>query len=132
MVENSSIQKENKTNGLKDTFDSVFKLIILVAIIFAIWFLLKPKGSTKIDNTYKKEIDSLCKVIENVEKKQEILYQEIKVLNNDILKTDERISNIKQQKTIVKQIYHEKINAVDTYNDTELDSIFAKRYYYPN
>jgi cell division protein FtsB len=131
MVENSSIQKENKT-GLKDTFDSIFKLVILLAIIYVIWFLLKPSASTKIDNTYKKDIDSLTKVIENVEKKQEILYQEIKNLNDDILQTDVKISNIKQQKTIVKQIYHEKINAVDTYNDTELDSIFAKRYYYPN
>jgi cell division protein FtsB len=131
MVENSSIQKENKT-GLKDTFDSVFKLVILLGIIYVIWFLLKPSASTKIDNSYKKDIDSLTKVIENVEKKQEILYQEIKNLNDDILQTDVKISNIKQQKTIVKQIYHEKINAVDTYNDTELDSIFAKRYYYPN
>jgi len=131
MVENSSIQKENKT-GLKDTFDSIIKLAILLGIIYVIWFLLKPNASTKIDNTYKKEIDSLTKVIENVEKKQEILYQEIKNLNNDISQTDIKISNIKQQKTIVKQIYHEKINAVDTYNDTELDSIFAKRYYYPN
>ena len=131
MVENSSIQKENKT-GLKDTFDSIIKLAILLGIIYVIWFLLKPNASTKIDNTYKKEIDSLTKVIENVEKKQEILYQEIKNLNYDISQTDVKISNIKQQKTIVKQIYHEKINAVDTYNDTELDSIFAKRYYYPN
>ena len=131
MVENSSIQKENKT-GLKDTFDGIFKLVILAGVIFVIWFLLKPKESTKIDNSYKKDIDSLTKVIENVEKKQEILYQEIKNLNDDILQTDVKISNIKQQKTIVKQIYHEKINAVDTYNDTELDSIFAKRYYYPN
>jgi len=132
LVENSSIQKENKTNGLKDTFDSIFKLLILVAVVITAWFLLKPNSSTKIDNSYKKDIDSLTKVIENVEKKQEILYQEIKNLNEDISKTDVRISNIKQQKTIVKQIYHEKINAVDTYNDTELDSIFAKRYYYPN
>jgi cell division protein FtsB len=131
MVENSSIQKENKT-GLKDTFDGIFKLVILLGIIYVIWFLLKPSASTKIDNSYKKDIDSLTKVIENVEKKQEILYQEIKNLNDDILQTDVKISNIKQQKTIVKQIYHEKINAVDTYNDTELDSIFAKRYYYPN
>ena len=131
MVENSSIQKENKT-GLKDTFDGIFKLVILLAIIYIIWFLVKPNASTKIDNSYKKDIDSITKVIQNVEKKQEILYQEIKNLNDDISKTDVRISNIKQQKTIVKQIYHEKINAVDTYNDAELDSIFAKRYYYPN
>jgi len=131
MVENSSIQKENKT-GLKDTFDSIIKLAILLGIIYVIWFLLRPSASTKIDNSYKKDIDSLTKVIENVEKKQEILYQEIKNLNDDILQTDVKISNIKQQKTIVKQIYHEKTNAVDTYNDTELDSIFAKRYYYPN
>ena len=131
MVENSSIQKENKT-GIKDTFDGIFKLLIIVTVIYGAWTLLKPSASTKIDNSYKKDIDSLTKVIENVEKKQEILYQEIKNLNDDISKTDVRISNIKQQKTIVKQIYHEKTNAVDTYNDTELDSIFAKRYYYPN
>lgn len=131
MVENSSFQKENKT-GLKDTFDGVFKLLVLVSIIYVIWFLLNPNGNAKINNTYKKDIDSLEKVIDNIEKKQEILYQEIKNLNDDVLKTDERISNIKQQKTIVKQIYHEKINNVDTYNDTELDSFFSKRYNYSN
>lgn len=132
MVENSSIQKENKTIGLKYTFDSIFKLLVLIAIIYVVWFLLKPNGDTKIDNGYKKNIDSLVNVVDNIGKKQEILYQEIKFLNNDISKIDERISNIKQQKTIVKQIYHEKINNVDTYNDTELDSFFSKRYNYPN
>jgi septal ring factor EnvC (AmiA/AmiB activator) len=131
MVKDSSIQKENKT-GIKDTIDGIIKLVILLAIIFFIWYLVKPNVSTKIDNSYKKDIDSLTKVIDNIEKKQEILYQEIKSLNDDISQTDVRISNIKQQKTLIKQIYHEKINAVDTYNDTELDSIFAKRYYYPN
>lgn len=132
MVENSSIQKENKTSGLKDTFDSIFKLLVLVAIFYVVWFLIKPNGNTKIDNTYKKDIDSLAKVIDNIEKKQEILYEEIKILNDDISKTDERISNIKQEKTIVKQIYHEKIKTVDTYNDAELDSFFTKRYNYTN
>jgi septal ring factor EnvC (AmiA/AmiB activator) len=131
MVKDSSIQKENKT-GIKDTIDGIIKLVILLAIIFFIWYLVKPNVSTKIDNSYKKDIDSLTKVIDNIEKKQEILYQEIKSLNDDISQTDVRISNIKQQKTIIKQIYHEKINAVDNYNDSELDSIFAKRYYYPN
>ena len=132
MVENSSIQKENKTSGLKDTLDSIFKFLVLGIVVYLIFFLLKPKTENKISDEYKKQIDSLSKEILLVEKKQEILYNEIKSLNDDISKTDARIANIKQQKTIVKQIYHEKINAVDTYNDTELDSIFAKRYYYPN
>ena len=132
MVENSSIQKENKTNGLKDTFDSLFKLAIFVAVIYGVWILLNLNNDKKINNNYKKQIDSLNTIIKIVEKKQDILYQEIKSLNDDILKTDERISNIKGQKTIVKQIYHEKINSVNNYNDNELDSFFSKRYSNPN
>ena len=132
MVKNSSIQKENKTNGLKDTFDSLFKLAIFVAVIYGVWILLNLNNDKKINNNYKKQIDSLNTIIKIVEKKQDILYQEIKSLNDDILKTDERISNIKGQKTIVKQIYHEKINSVNNYNDNELDSFFSKRYGNPN
>ena len=132
MVKNSSIQKENKTNGLKDTFDSLFKLAIFVAVIYGVWILLNLNNDKKINNNYKKQIDSLNTIIKIVEKKQDILYQEIKSLNDDILKTDERISNIKGQKTIVKQIYHEKINSVNNYNDNELDSFFSKRYRHPN
>lgn len=132
MVKNTSVEKENKTSGLNETLNTIFKFAVLGIVIYLLYFLLNPKSDTKISNEYKKEIDSLANVIKAIEGKQEILYQEIKSLNDDISNTDIRISNIKQQKTIVKQIYHEKINAVDTYNDHELDSIFAKRYYYPH
>ena len=41
---------------------------------------------------------------------------------------DNSIDRIKNEKTTIKEIYHETITNVDHYNNSQLDSFFTNRY----
>ena len=74
------------------------------------------------------KIDSLNVVINTMYKEQELLDDKIDDLNKEIIEVDNGIDKIKNQKTIVKEIYHEKINRVSNFTEPELDSFFSDRY----
>jgi hypothetical protein len=58
------------------------------------------------------------------------LENDIDYYNQKITEIDEDIDRVKNQKTIIKEYYHEKINSVDKLTVSELDSFFANRYNY--
>jgi len=74
------------------------------------------------------KIDSLNTLIEEIHKDQQKLDSTIEGYNQKIDEVDEHIGKIKGQKTIVKEIYHEKINNVDKLSHPQLDSFFSNRY----
>jgi len=128
MVENNSIKEKNTGIQVKQVVDTLVKISMAGGFLFLIYYFLIGGSSVKIDNRAYEQIDSLNALIKNLENKQFILYNEIKNLNAEIETIDGKISNIKTEKIIIKEKYNEKIRAVDTYSDAELDSIFSKRY----
>lgn len=74
------------------------------------------------------KIDSLNNLIEEIHKDQLKLDSSIQGYNEKIDEVDNHIDKIKGQKTIIKEIYHEKINNVDKLSNPELDSFFSNRY----
>jgi len=76
----------------------------------------------------KQQIDSLNVLIKNLHEDNLRLENKISDFNQEIENIDINIKGIKGQKTIVKEIYHEKISSVDKLTITELDSFFANRY----
>ena len=48
--------------------------------------------------------------------------------NEEIKEVDIAISRIKNEKTIIKEFYHEKIISVDTFNMSDIDKFFTNRY----
>jgi len=128
MVENNSIKEKNTGIQVKQVVDTLVKISMAGGFLFLIYYFLIGGSSVKIDNRAYEQIDSLNALIQNLENKQFILYNEIKNLNAEIETIDGKISNIKTEKIIIKEKYNEKIRAVDTYSDAELDSIFSKRY----
>jgi len=76
----------------------------------------------------KAKIDSLTLMIKEIELEQKKLDSNIVSYNQKIDEVDNHIDKIKGQKTIVKEIYHEKINSVDKLTVRELDSFFTDRY----
>lgn len=76
----------------------------------------------------KAKLDSLNKIIKEIEFEQQKLDSNIVSYNQKIDEVDNHIDNIKGQKTIVKEIYHEKISSVDKLTVRELDSFFTDRY----
>jgi hypothetical protein len=97
---------------------TIAKVVFGIFILYYLVYFLTP--NVKMATEQRQQIDSL-----NVLVKQ---------LHEDNLKLEEEIDNsidkIKGQKTIVKEIYHEKINSVDKLTVRELDSFFTDRYKY--
>lgn len=78
----------------------------------------------------KNQIDSLNILVKDLHQDNLRIEREISQFDNEVTKIDQNIQNIKGQKTIIKEYYHEKISNVDKLSVPELDSFFAKRYEY--
>jgi vacuolar-type H+-ATPase subunit I/STV1 len=115
-------------NFLKTKYKTIAAVIAGIFLLYWVVFVLTPKVSMNADEKVK--IDSLNTVIKDIYKDQQKLDSNIEGYNKKIDEVDYNINNIKGQKTIIKEIYHEKINSVDTYTDRELDSFFSARYHY--
>lgn len=109
---------------MKKTISIVLVVGLIVGLI--IYFL----PSTKIDNTYLNKIDSLNSHLVSLEKKQDSLNQDIRGYKTQIQEVDNSIQTIKNQKTVVKEYYHEKIISIDGFSRNDIDTFFANRYGY--
>lgn len=110
------------TNNYKTVLMVLFGLFIFYWMIF----ILTPRVGMSPED--KAKIDSLNVIINNMYKEQELLDDKIDAINKEIGEVDNSIGKIKNQKTIVKEIYHEKINNVSNFTEPELDSFFSDRY----
>lgn len=113
---------------LKNNFSTIFILIFVVSVICWIFFILTPQ--IKMSEESFKKIDSLNTTIKLLEKDQHKLDSEIVKYNQEITNLDDNIFKIKTEKTIIREIYHEKINSVNNFNTNQLDSFFSNRYNY--
>ena len=113
---------------LKNNITSVLFFIFILSVIGWIYFIVTP--SIEMSNESLKKIDSLNKTILLIEGEQHKIDSQLVKYNKEIDGIDENISNIKSEKTIIREIYHEKINSVNTFNTNQLDSFFSSRYNY--
>jgi len=107
-----------------------WKFFIIISLLIVIFYfgvdLFRP---VMIDNKdTKKKIDSLNMIIFNMQKEQLKLDSIIKNFNEEMDSVDSKVKNIKGQKTIIREIYHEKINSVNSYDAQQIDSFFSDRY----
>lgn len=105
---------------------TIIKVLVGLFLLYWLIFFLTPK--VEMAASEKEKIDSLNKKIDIIYVEQKKLDEKIVEYNNEITKIDDNLEKIKNQKTIIKEIYHEEIGRVDNYTDAELDSFFAKRY----
>jgi hypothetical protein len=124
---------KNATSNLKKTGSFVtkhYKIILSVLfglfVLYWLMFILTPKMNMSVEE--KAKIDSLNVLIMEMNKNQQILDDKIDGINEEIVEVDKDINKIKVQKTVVKEIYHEKINRVNTLTEPELDEFFSDRY----
>jgi len=116
---------------MKFTGDNLVTILKICLVVFLVyWLVFVLTSGVKISEEYKNKIDSLNTHIEIVQKKQDSLSQNIIKYNSEIEKVDKIISNIKNEKTIIKEYYHEKIISVDTFNSSDIDKFFSNRYGY--
>jgi len=111
-----------------NNYKTIIKVGVTLFLLYWVIFVLTP--SVKMSADAKAKIDSINSHIDSLQSEQKKLEEGINIFNKEVLNIDKKISNIKQEKTIIKEIYHEKINSIDDYSSDELDSFFTERYGY--
>lgn len=118
---------------MKNVLDFVVKNWKIIAqaalglfLLYWVIFILTP--AVKMGADARAKIDLLNENVTRLESKQDSLQKRIADFNEEAKKIEEKISEIKGQKTVIKEIYHEKIGSVNNYSDKQLDSFFAARY----
>lgn len=113
-------------NFLKTNYSTILKGMFGLFILYYLIFFLTP--NVKMTANQKQQLDSLNIVIKQLHEDNLKLESKISDFNKEIDEVDKNISKIKGQKTVVKEIYHEKISNVDKLTVPELDSFFTDRY----
>ena len=113
-------------NFLKQNFMTILKVLFGLFVLYYLIFFLTPKVNMSIEQ--KQQLDSLNVLVNQLHEDNLELEKEINEYDKKIDEVDNHIDKIKGQKTIVKEIYHEKINSVDKLTVRELDSFFTDRY----
>lgn len=115
---------------MKDFLTKNFKTIVFLIfgcfIVYWMMFVLTP--NVKMSAESKAKIDSLNRNILRYEEENKKLDSAINDYYVEISKIDKAIDSIKRQKTIIKEIYHEKIISIDTFSRPQVDDFFSKRY----
>jgi predicted PurR-regulated permease PerM len=117
-------------NFLKKNWKFILSAIFALFLIYWLMFFLTPKVEMSVES--KQKIDSLTTYVKEIEEEQAALDDKIDVFGQEVNNIENNIIKIKSQKETIREIYHEKINSVNTYTDVELDSFFANRYGYGN
>jgi len=117
-------------SNMKDFIIKNFKTIIFIifGLFISYWLIYVITPNVRMSAESKAKIDSLSNDIIRYEKQNRRIDTAIAEYNTEIHKIDSIINNIKQEKTIIKEFYHEKIISVDTFSKSQIDSFFAKRY----
>jgi hypothetical protein len=111
---------------IKSNLLTILKIITAVLVVYWIFFILTP--SVKMSAESKAKIDSLNANIIRYEEENKKIDTIIDRYNTEIHKIENLISNIKQEKTIIKEFYHETIISIDTFSSSQIDGFFTKRY----
>lgn len=132
MVEIDS-PKEDKQTGRRLMVKNGLIIAAIAFLFYWILFILTP--SLNSSSKTKEEIESLKlmmttldEYIKQEENKKSEIDNNIESINQEIIKIDNSVSKLKNQKIIIKEYYHEKINSVDTFSDDEIDKFLSDRY----
>lgn len=126
MVKNNCIKKNNK-RLMKTKYGNILLIVVVLAVLYLV---INSFFGTSVDQEYLKTIDSLNNNILKIEQRQDSLSQDIKNFETQVNNIDSKIQTIKNQKTIIKEYFHEKIISVDGFSRNDIDSFFANRYGY--
>ena len=113
-------------NFLKLNFKTIIQVLFGLFILYYLIFFLTP--NVKMSVYQKQQLDSLNMVIKQLHEDNLKLENKISDFNQEIKEVDKNIGKIKNQKTIVKEIYHEKISSIDKFTERAVDSFFTNRY----
>jgi biopolymer transport protein ExbB/TolQ len=121
-------ESSNNSNKWKIIIVSAIALAILILFSFISVFTKKEK--MREQEYIKAQIDSINKVNLELKAKQDSLAESSKKFEDVIIKLDWKLQNVGENKTIIKEYYHEKKEKTKKYTPGQLDKFFKERYKY--
>jgi hypothetical protein len=91
-------------------------------------YVFTPKQEIPLE--YKHALDSLNRTNANLIAKQKEIDEIIAKHELELHGLDDKIGNIKEKTTIIREYYHEISGKVGKYTPTQVDSFFKARYNY--
>lgn len=113
-----------------------WKIITLSAVALAILILFSfisiftKKEKMREQEYIKAQIDSINKVNLELKAQQDSLAVSSKKFEDVIIQLDWKLQNVGENKTIIKEYYHEKKEKTKKYTPGQLDKFFKQRYKY--
>jgi hypothetical protein len=108
----------------------VIPAIIAITVLF-IYINIFTKKEKLIEQEYiKAQIDSINKVNLELKAKQDSLDKNSKKFEDVIIQLDWKLQNVGENKTVIKEYYHEEKEKTKHYTPTQLDNFFKDRYNY--
>jgi len=105
--------------------------VYVVAAVFALYsFILLFTPKPQMPANIKATLDSLTAVNQQLIEHQKQIDSTIADYKEEVNQIDNRVNNIKEKTTIVREYYREVGQQVTQYTPTQIDSFFKSRYNY--
>ena len=101
-----------------------------IVVLFILINIFTKKEKMKEQEYIKAQIDSINKVNIELKAKQDSLDKTSKKFEDVIIQLDWKLQNVGENKTVIKEYYHEKKEKTKKYTPTQLDKFFKDRYNY--
>ena len=102
-------------------------LLVLIACLAA-YTIFQNQGIKTDVAEYNSKIESIQKDIDSVYIANDKIDDQIEKVDNHIVSVDKEINNVTKNITIIKNNTDEKVNAIPTIGNVELEQLFANRY----
>lgn len=113
---------------LKDNFKFLLQLTIT---LFALWIFIQfMNPDVKLSDEDSNNIKKIDSRIDSLINEQNDIDENISKFNNQIFTIQDSILKLKEQRTIIQNVYDEKDIIISNFTDIELDSFFSERYGY--
>jgi mannitol-specific phosphotransferase system IIBC component len=105
-------------------------VVAAIVVLFILINIFTKKEKMKEQEYIKAQIDSLNKINVELKAKQDSLDKTSKKFEDEIIKLDWKLQNVGENKTVIKEFYHEKKEKTKKYTPSQLDKFFKNRYNY--
>jgi peptidoglycan hydrolase CwlO-like protein len=102
-------------------------LLIIIAIL-AGYTIFQNQGIKTDVAGYNAKIESIQKEIDSVQVENHKITEQIVTIDKEIDVVDHNVNNVTKNITIIKNNTDEKVNAITTIGNVELEQLFTNRY----
>ena len=110
--------------GYKERVVYILKIIVLICIVA--WLLFTDRE--RYVEEYNAKIEALEQKVDSLHAKNTLLDKQADSLELEITAYDKKIRNLNYSINVIKRQTNEKLQAVDSFGDDDLERFFAKRY----